>query len=727
MKISAVILLLSLSATSFIAEAQKEITIKNLYSDHNVYAQTPSELTSLANGESYAQTDGKTIKIYSYKTGNEEGTIMDLDKVRETKIESIDGFTFSDNEQKILVWNNTQSLYRHSFTADYYVYDIKYNELKPVSDNGPVRDAHISPDGSMVAYVYNNNIYIKKFRYNSTSAVTTDGKTNAIINGAPDWVYEEEFAMTSAMEWSPDSKQLAFIRFDESEVKSFSFPVYNAGQNSQYATYPGTYEYKYPKAGEKNSSVSVLVHNVDNRQTKTMDLGNMNNMYIPRIKWTYTDGQLAIYRLNRRQDNLEIMLANTASTVCKTIVTDHDSRYIDEFSLDNSLFLPDGQTFIFTSAEDGWNHIYVYGTNGVLRTKLTKGEWDVTALVGYNPTTKTIYYEAARTSPINRDIYSVSIDGKIEKRLSSGDGTTHINLSASGKYYSQVYSDAQTPYQFTIHESATGKKLWTVFDNKSYKNTINSYNFHKKEFITVPGADGTQLNAWIVKPSNFNASKKYPLLMVQYSGPNSQQVLNKWSIDWEQALASEGYIVACVDGRGTGCRGAEFQKCTYQRLGRYESDDQIAAAKHFASLPYVDESRIGIWGWSFGGFMSSLCLCRTDIFKAGIAVAPVTSWRFYDTIYAERYMRTPQENISGYDSYCPLALADKLSGKLFLIHGTADDNVHLQNQTEFTSALIEANKQFDMFCYPNKNHGIYGGNTRFHLYTMMFNWIKTNL
>lgn len=715
---------IALATISIAANAQKQnISIADLKVNFTYAPHFAPSIISLADGEHYASVVGSTIKIFAYKDGKETGTIMDLEKIKDCPFEDIEGFSFSENEEKILVYTNSQKMYRHSFTADYFVYDIHYNELKHVSEQGQERDAKLSPDGTMVAYVKDNNIYIKKLRYDSTSEVTTDGKINEIINGAPDWVYEEEFTMTSAMEWSADSKFLAYIRFDESNVKQYNFPIFNAQEDN----YPSTYTYKYPKAGEQNSDVSVRVYNIATRQTKEMDLGNMKNRYVPRIKWTYTPNQLAIYTLNRRQNQLDIYLANVTSTVCNNFFTDKSKTYIDEEALDNSEFLPDGQTFVYMGEEDGWSHLYVYGTNGVLRNKLTQGNWDVTEILGYNTQTKTLYYQAARTSPLNRDVYAISIDGKNEKQLSPSDGTTIAEFSTNCKYYQQIYSNAKTPYTFSIHEAATGKKLWTIQENKKLSEKLQQTTFQPKQFIKVPAADGTELNAWIVRPANFDANKQYPLLMVQYSGPGSQEVLNKWSLDWEQTLAAEGYIVACVDGRGTGNRGAEFKKCTYLHLGRTESDDQIAAAKWFAEQPYIDSSRIGIWGWSFGGFMSSLCLCRTDVFKAGIAVAPVTSWRFYDTIYTERFMRTPQENISGYDDCTPLALASNLSGKLFLIHGTADDNVHIQNQAEFVQALISNGKQFDMFYYPNKNHSIRGGNTRMHLYTMMLNWVKENL
>ncbi len=722
---------LILTLTTSIAIAQKQnitidhLTLSNELREQHIYPTTP-----LNDGESYAVLENNEINIYNYRTGKKDGTLLDLTKIRDCEVEDIYGYEFSDNEQKILLYTNAESIYRYSFVADYYVFDPHYNELKRVCTDGKIRNAIISPDGQMVAFVKDNNIYIKKLRYDSTSAITDDGKINEIVNGAPDWVYEEEFSMIEAMAWSPDSKQLAYLKFDETEVPEYSFPLYKASypQYDEYAKYPGTYTYKYPKAGEKNSKVSVKVYNIETRKTKTMDTGDATDTYIPRIKWTYTDGQLAIMRMNRRQNTFDLLLANTASTICNCILTDKDKAYIDESVLDNCVFLPDNKHFIYVGEEDGWNHIYLYATNGILQRKLTNGDWDVTRILGFNSQTKTLFYQAARTSPMNRDIYSVTLDGKIEKRLSSGNGTTNATFSIECRYFEKKYSDANTPSTYSICETASGKTLRTINDNSVLKQRLQkNYNYHPKEFFTFKNESDIELNGWIIKPSNFNSGTQYPVVMTQYSGPGSQEVLNEWRIGWEQSLASEGYVVVCVDGRGTGCRGRDFKKCTYQHLGKYESDDQIAVAKYLATLPFVDKSRIGIWGWSFGGFMSSLCLCRSDMFKVGIAVAPVTSWRFYDTIYTERFMRTPEENISGYKEYNPLSLAENLSGRLFMIHGTADDNVHMQNQMEFADALIRAGIQFDMFTYPNKDHNIYGGTTRHHLYTMMLNYIKRNL
>lgn len=722
-----------LAATALMGNvcAQREITMEDLKYSNVLRQRMSAPFTSMLDGEHYAVlTEGKNIASALYKNGKQDAMIFEADKAREMEIRSIDGYSFSDDEQKILIWNQTRSIYRRSFFADYYVYDRHYNELKAVSAEGGERAAIMSPDGQMVAYVRDNNIYIKKLRYESTSAVTEDGEYNKVINGVPDWVYEEEFSTNISMAWSPDSKELAFIRYDESDVNEYTFPVYNGSNPSSpdYALYPADYSYKYPKAGEKNSVVSVKVYNVGNRTTKTMDIGGAADQYVPRIKWTNKPGELCILTLNRRQNELNVLLANSSSTVCRTLFTDRNERYVDETVLDNMMFLPDGKTMLYLGEQDGWSHIYTINMiNGMIDKTITNGNYDVMRIMGYDSKAKMVYYQAARTSPMDRDIYAVTIDGKKEIAIATGGGTYDGVFSSNFKYLYMTYSDANTPAVMTVCDG-TGKNIWTVNDNRQLRDNIEkNFVFHKKEFFSFTTADGITLNGWMVKPADFDVKKKYPVLMFQYSGPNSQQVLNSWSIDWEQVLASEGYIMACVDGRGTGARGEEFRKCTYLKLGKYESDDQIATAAYLGTLPYVDKQRIGIWGWSFGGFMTSLCMCKSNLFKMGIAVAPVTNWRFYDTVYTERFLRTPEENSSGYDDNSPIFKADQLSGKLLLIHGTADDNVHYQNQMEFVTNLIRSGKQFEMFTYPNKNHSIYGGNTRLHLYTMMLNYVKRTL
>ncbi|MBR6249641.1 MAG: S9 family peptidase [Bacteroidales bacterium] len=691
------------------------------------YAQTLYGVHATPDGK-YAVNEGRTIVKYDFANASFSETVFDASKVEGAPEGRIHSFSFSDDGTKLLIAFNSERIYRRSFLADYYIYNINYNELKPLDENGKQRDAVFSPNGWLVAYVRDNNLYIKKLRYNSISPVTTDGEPNKIINGACDWVYEEEFSTPAIFSWSPDSKELAYVRFDESEVQEFSFPMY-AASNPGYADnklYPGEYKYKYPKAGEKNSKVEVRVFNVDKRVSKTMQLGEGKDFYVPRIYWTGNPQQLAIFKLNRRQNELSLLITNTASTVSNEVFTDRNKCYVDEFTYSKPLFLPDGSGFIYMGELDGYAHLYHFGINGVQKGCLTNGDFDVTNLLGYDAASSTVYYEAAAKSPLKREIYSYNMKTRKTLCLTPDDGyNSNVLLSADCKYLISDFSSAQQPNRVDVRSTVDGKVVRNIISNKDFDVAA----VHRKQFTTLKAADNvTPLNGWIVYPANFDKSKKYPVVMFQYSGPNSQEVLDNWEYGWEQALADAGYIVACFDPRGTGARGEAFKKCTYQKLSLLESDDHIAVAKQLAALNYVDADRIGIYGWSFGGTMAATCLIRDNIFKTAIAVAPVTTWRFYDTVYAERFMRKPDENISGYDNYSAFGFFDhKPQGRLFLIHGTADDNVHQQNQLELVDFLVQKNVQFDMFVYPNRNHSIYGGNTRRHLFNMMYNYFVRNL
>lgn len=708
--------------------AQSPITIEDIYYYDTFYCDEPNAICSSADGEHYTVISGDSkIEEYSFKTGQLTSTLIDLEQIEQCPIESIDGYEVSSLGTHILIYSNIKKIYRHSFYAKHYIYDIRYKTLEPLSENEHERDAMFSPNGAMVAYVYDNDIFIKKLRYNSTSAVTTDGEKDKIINGAADWVYEEEFVTTCAMAWSLDSRELAFLSFDESKVSKSSVTFYNSNIESSedIIVNPSVITYKYPRAGETNSKVSVKVYNVENRTTKTMQTGD-GDYYLPRITWTGTKDQLAIVKINRRQNELDMLLANTASTVCKSVLTDREDKYIEESVLDNYMFLPDETHFLYTGELDGYRHIYLFSKTSGQVAQLTKGNFDVTALLGYDEKTKRVFFQAAKESPLEREIYSVSIDKKIITKLSSQKGTNKAFFNSNYTYFVNEHSSANTPPVYTLC-NASGQVIRTLVGNEVVKENMVKYNYHKKEFFTFNTSNGTSLNGWMVRPKSWDNGQKYPLLIVQYNGPDHQEVLDTWDLDWEQALAAEGYIVVCVDTRGTGARGEEFRKCTYQKLGKYETDDLIEAAKWLGSQSYVDADRIGIWGWSYGGMTTCICMCKSDLFKMGIAVAALTNWRYYDTVYAERFMRKPDENISGYTSNNPLDLAKNLHGRLFLIHGAADDNVLLQNHADMVTKLIENNKQFDTFVYPNKNHSIYGGNTRNHLYTMMFEYVKRNL
>ena len=680
-------------------------------------------VVSSADGLHYYQMNDRSNAVvkFEYATGNVVDTLFSTEKARECTFDTFQGFLVSPDEFRVIVYKDREQIYRHSFKANYYYHDVRRNLVRKLTENlSKQMIPTFSPDGKMLAYVIDNNIWISKFDFNTELQVTKDGEFNKIINGATDWVYEEEFAETRLMEFSPDNTLLAFVKTDESDVKEFSFQTY------EKQLYPGSYTYKYPKPGEDNSKVASYVYDINAQTTRKMDVPLDEDGYIPRIMFTTDASQLVVMTLNRNQNRFDMYFVNPRSTVAKLILRDENKYYIDSGFLKSIHFLPNQFTYI--SEKDGYSHIYIYSNTGALQKQLTKGSFDVTSLLAVDAETGVVFYEAADESPLQRNIFKTTIDKVVTTKLSSSSGYNFATFSNNGKYYTNNWSNTVTPSLITMHNS-NGKLLRTLQDNESVKQKVVQANFPVKEFITVPAADGTtQLNGWMIKPSLFDASKKYPVVMIQYSGPDSQQVLDRFGVDWYYALAEQGYIIASVDGRGTGARGEAFRKQTYLNLGIIESDDQVAVAKYFGTLPYIDGSRVGIWGWSYGGYNVLMSMSRGNgAFKAGVAIAPVTDWRFYDTVYTERFMRTPQQNAVGYDNGSAIKLADKLQGNLLLIHGTADDNVHVQNSAEYTRALIQADKHFDMFVFPDKNHFINGGNSRKYLYNKVIDFYKKNL
>lgn len=685
------------------------------------YARGVQSVVSSADGESYFQPDDSYTMIikYAYKTGLPTDTIFNIKKARECNISSFQGFIISPDEKRLLVFNDYEPLYRHSFKANYYYYDVRRNLIRKLTENKEKQSIPtFSRDGRMLAYVVKNNIWLAKFDYDTESQITKDGELGKIINGGTDWVYEEEFGTTSIMDFSEDGRLLAFVRFDESNVPEYSMQLY--GNN----LYPTSFSFKYPKAGEQNSKVTCNVFDIDSKTIRKMNIPD-NTEYIPRIQFLPTGDELAIMALNREQNKFDLYLANARSAVCRSILHEENSRYIDSELLNYIHFF--GNQFVYVSEKDGYSHIYLYDNTGVMQKQLTSGNYDITAMLAVDPVSKTVFYEAAEDSPLQRAIYKVDMVKGTKTKLSAKAGTNSATFSQNGKYYINSYTNVSTPKVVTVHD-ATGKELRTLQDNANLKNSLAGLNLPTKEFITVKSADGRDLNGYIMKPANFSSSLKYPLVMIQYSGPNSQQVTDAYSMDWTDYLTTQGFIVACVDGRGTGARGEDFRKCTYMNLGIYESDDQVAAAKYFASLPYIDGSKIAIWGWSYGGYNVLMSMSRGNgVFKAGVAIAPVTDWKFYDTVYVERFMRTPQQNASGYESGSPILLANKLQGSLLLIHGSADDNVHFQNTMDYIAALVKANKQFDMFVFTDKDHSIRGAANRTYLYEKVIKFLKTNM
>jgi dipeptidyl-peptidase-4 len=717
----AIVLFLSVS---FSIVAQQKLSVEEIYSGA-FRPETMDELFAMKNTNQYTvlnfdrATRSSQIDLYDFATLKKVNTIIDTKSFPEL-VDGIDSFVFSKDEKQVLLANNSNQIFRYSFNANFFLYNLDTKKLTKILEQ--VQQPTFSPDGLKIGYAKENNLFIYDIASQKTTQVTFDGKKNSIINGITDWVYEEELAFVRAYDWSADSKKLAFIRFDETEVPEFSMNIFKK------ELYPTVETFKYPKAGEKNAKVSLLLYDIASNSSKAIDLNNYNDFYIARIKWTNDANVLSAQILNRHQDNLDLLFIDGTTTISKVVLNEKDKAYIDV--TDNLTFLKDN-SFIWTSEKDGFNHIYLYDKTGKLKNQITKGNWEVTAFYGFDEKNKTIYYQSVENGSTIRDVYKIGLDGKNKLKLSQQVGTNSATFSPNFQFFINSFSSSSQPTINTLNSTNDGKQIQSIIDNKTLAEKVKKYNLPTKEFFELTTEKGNKLNAWMIKPTDFDANKKYPVFMYQYSGPGSQQVDNKWNTAndyWFMMLAQQGYIIACVDGRGTGFKGAAFKKCTQNQLGKLEVEDQIDAAKVIGNYSYVDKTRIGIFGWSYGGFMSSNCLFKgADVFKMAIAVAPVTNWRFYDSIYTERYLQTPQENASGYDDNSPINYVSKLKGNFLLIHGTADDNVHVQNSMQMIEALVQANKQFDWAIYPDKNHGIYGGKTRIQLYNKMTTFIKEKL
>lgn len=714
--------LLLLSSLSIVA--QEKITLEEIWSGA-FRTKGMDELNAMKNTNQYTVLNfdrasrSSQIDLYDFATLEKVSTLLSSKDF--SQLQGIDSYTFNKMENQILIANNSEQIFRHSAVSDYFLYDIATKSLTKIAEY-KIQEPTFSPDGTKIAFAYQNNLYVYEIASKKTQQITTDGKKNSIINGITDWVYEEEFGFVRAFDWNTSGTKLAYIKFDESQVPEFSMDLYNRG------LYPTQEVFKYPKAGEKNAVVSLHLFDVASNKTQTVNLSNYNDFYIARIQWTNDANVLSAQVLNRHQNNLDLLFIDGNTATFKVVLNEKDKAYVDV--TDNLTFLKDN-SFIWTSEKSGFNHIYHYDKTGKLKKQITTGNWEVTAYYGFDEKSGMVYYQSVETGSINRDVYAINISGKNKKRLTSAVGTNRATFSPNFQYFINSFSSATKAPTFTLNDSKSGNVIKTIVSNEALEQKLAKYDVAPKEFTTITTEKGHTLNAWFIKPKDFDPNKKYPVFMYQYSGPGSQQVANQWNGTndyWFMMLAQQGYIVACVDGRGTGFKGAEFKKCTYKELGKFEVEDQIDAAKLIGNYPYVDKSRIGIFGWSYGGFMSSNCILKgNDVFKAAIAVAPVTSWRYYDTIYTERYMQTPQENASGYDENSPINHVSKLKGNYLLIHGTSDDNVHVQNTMVMIEALVQANKQFDWAIYPDKNHGIYGGKTRLQLYTKMTNFIKEKL
>ena len=706
-----------------LAQEAKKVSLEDVFKKGTFSQKSVFGINWMKDGLYYSslvERDGyPTVVKINVSTGEEVGVLLDG---RSLEID-FSSYSFNADETKALVATAVEPIYRRSSKGIYYVVDLASGQKQQLMGGEKISYATLSPDNTRVAFVMDNNLYVTELGSQKVTRLTADGEANKIINGAADWVYEEEFSMAQAFKWSPDGRKIAFIRFDESDVPEFNMQTWGP-------LYPKDYRFKYPKAGEKNALVSIHVVDMSSLAIQKMDAGTETDQYLPRLYWTQDSNQLAFIRLNRLQNQLDLLHANASTGESKLILSEISKTYVDLDYNDDLQYLSDGNSFVRTSEQDGYKHVYHHRMDGSLIRQLTSGTWEVSSMVGIDEKAKKLYYVSTEASPLERNFYVIQLDGKGKKSLTPAKGSHTINMSPDFSYFIDYYTTADTPVKVSLYE-ASGKERKVLEDNQALKDRMASFALGKKEFFTFPTVDGTTLNGYLIKPADFEPNKKYPVLLYVYGGPGSQNVLNSWggSRDfWHQHLAAEGYLVASIDNRGTGARGRDFKHATYANLGKLETIDQIEGAKFLAKMPFVDPSRIGIWGWSYGGYMSSLSLMiGHEVFKTAIAVAPVTTWRYYDTIYTERYLQTPQLNPAGYDDNSPITHVNKLKGNLLLIHGTGDDNVHFQNAVDLVNALIAANKQFESFYYPNRNHGISGGNTTWHLYTQMTDFLKRKL
>lgn len=698
-------------------------------------AKTVNGINPIEGTDTYARIsqDGERVVCCSFKTGKELSVLFDVKNTMGCKIDGFDDYVLSPDGKRMLIQTKTERIYRRSFKADFYIYNIESRRLDRLSDGDKQQIPTWSPDGQQVAFVRGGNIFLVKLLYdNAEIQVTKDGKFNEVINGLPDWVNEEEFGFNSALTFNADGTMICWIRYDESKVKTYSLEMYKGMKpaKEEYAAYPGSYSYKYPKAGEDNSTVSAWSYDIKSHKINRLQVPLDADGYMPRIKPTNDPMRIVVYTMNRHQDDLCLYAVNPRSTVAQLIIKEHVDKYVREEAMEGVKFV--GDKILLPSDRYGYTKLYIYNMNGQLQRTIGDGNYDITSVYGYDPKTGDVYYQAAALGATDRQVYVTHKNGKTV-RLTDREGWNTAFFSGDFQYFVNTWSDYNTPYVFTTR-TREGKLINTIEDNKAVKQLVSDYGFCKREPFSFTTSEGVVLNGWMVKPKDFDANKKYPVIMHQYSGPGSQQVTNSWSAGsmgqggaFDSYLAQEGFIVVSVDGRGTGGRGSEFEKCTYLNLGNLESKDQVETALYVGSLPYVDKDRIGIWGWSYGGFNTLMSMSEgRGVFRAGVAIAPPTNWKYYDSVYTERYMRTPKENPDGYATN-PIERAPKLHGALLICHGTADDNVHPQNTYEYSEALVQADKDFRELFYTNRNHSIFGGNTRNHLLRQVAQFFKTEL
>jgi dipeptidyl-peptidase-4 len=717
------LLILAIAFLPIVVQAQKQITVEDFTMNNTFYEETIASLNWMNDGQYYSALENNSILRYDVTTGESDSVIFEGSQANII----IDDYEFSADEKKLLLLTEKESIYRRSFTAEYYIYSFEGTELNKLSKNGRQSYAEFSPDNSMIAFTRDNNLFYTKLVNMSEYAVTDEGKFGGIINGSSDWVYEEELYLTKAFEWSPDGKKLAFYRFDETNVKEYNLQYWAEG-----ALYPYDYRYKYPKAGEENAKVEIFIHHLKDNKKIKVDLGKETDIYVPKIQWTKNPNVLSVQKLNRLQNKLNIYHANALSGKTVLILYDPSKTYLNVTYTQELIYLNNKTQFVYSTERDGYKHYYLHNMDGQLVSQITNGNWEAEKLVGIDQSKKTpvLYYISTEDSPLERHLYSVDLYGKRKTKLSQSAGTNSVDMSKDFKYYITFNTSINNPKSAVLMAARGNKVIDTLINNAVLIETAKSFDIQPKEFFTFNTIDKTELNGYFLRPAGIDSTKKYPVLIFQYSGPGSQSVVNTWAGRndyFHQMLVQKGYIIAVIDNRGTGGRGAEFKKMTYKKMGQLEAEDHVAGAKFLATLPFIDGARIGIWGWSYGGYMASLAMMRGEgIFKAGIAVAPFT-WKYYDTIYSERYLQRPQDNPDGYSDNSIITNASKLQGNFLLVHGTGDDNVHYQISMELVNKLVDSGKQFQSFFYPDKAHGIRGEKTRTHLFKMMTNFLTENL
>lgn len=715
------ILLLICCCTVGLVFGQSDITLEDIWVKNRFYAKGIADIRSMNDGQHYTINEGGAgIGKYAYATGERVGEIFNVTQTHGA-VANFRNYMFNDDESAVLLTTQSKPRYRHATYDENYIYDFKSAQTTRLSERGFQMYANFAPAGNRIAYVVDNNLFYKDLTTNEEVQVTYDGKWNYIINGGSDWVYEEELVLIRAFEWNPDGSMIAFYKFDESEVSQFDMTTYKG------KLYPQNYSFKYPKVGEVNSKVEVYIYNLNTKTTQKVNI-NKQYEYIPRIKWTNDSKGLVVFTLNRLQNDLELFMANPESGDTQTFFRETAQYYLE--INDDLTFLKDNKSFIWKSEKDGNFHLYLYNMSGKLINQITSGNYEVSSLVGVDEKNKKVYYMSSEASIYENHLYSIQLDGKNKQQLTTRFGANSVNFSTGFSYFINTNTSIMQPAYITLCNNK-GEVVRVLEDNKTLQDDINNLHIKAPEFFSFTTAEGVSLNGYMIKPYDFDPNKKYPVIMRVYGGPGSQEA-KQWydgfKMMWHQMMAQKGYITVCVDNRGTGLRGRDFRTSTYGQLGKYETDDQIEAAKWLSKQSFIDGNRIGIWGWSYGGYMAGLCITRgADVFKAAVSVAPVTNWKYYDNIYTERYMGTLETNPNGFDANAPMAYADKLQGKYLLIHGTGDDNVHFQNSAEWINALIKNNKQFDLMIYPDRNHGVSGGNTRYHLYTLMTNFWLENL